>query len=118
MEKKKKRLTSAIDVLQSLFENGKSPLSSQYVFWRLKDDWEGAVGPTVAHNCTPSRFFRGTLYLSVKHPVWIQQLRFMTGEIKLGVNKYVGHEWVHEIKYFVEHPDEDSRPFYLRNKKK
>lgn len=100
---KKRRLTSAIDVLQSLFENGKSPLSSQYIRWRLADNWDKAVGEMISQNCRPDRYFRGTLYVAVKHPVWIQQLRFVSKDMMDGINHFVGTEnWVTEIKYFVE----------------
>lgn len=115
MFEKKKKLTSAIDVLQSLFENGKSPLSSQYVRWRLEQNWESVVGKTVAENARPANYYQGVLYLAVRHPVWIQHLKFMTKDLKENINRYAGKGWATDIKYFVEGSGEPA--FFQRTQK-
>ena len=102
MEPKKAKLTAATDVRQILFQNSKSPLAPQYVRWRLEQAWPDLAGKTIAENSRPANYIRGTLYLAVKHPVWIQQLQFVADELKKKVNAFAGEEWVQEIKFFLE----------------
>lgn len=98
----KSRLTPATDVLQSLLENGKSPLSAEFVRWKMSGEWASVVGETIASHSRPDRVFQKTLYIAVSHPVWIQQLRFMKEEIIRSVNKYNAQEWVTEVKFFLD----------------
>ena len=102
METKKKSLTSAVDVLQSLFEKGSSPLAGQYVRWQVEKNWLQVAGETIAANSRPANFIKGTLYLGVVHPAWIQQLRFMESEILNNVNDFVGKPWAKQLKFFVD----------------
>lgn len=76
--------------------------------WRLEQSWEQVVGKTVAENSRPGNYIRGTLYLAVRHPVWIQQLKFMEGEIKRKVNAFAREEWAKEIKYYLDCPPGDG----------
>ena len=109
MNSEKKRLTSAVDVLQSLFEKGNSGLSGQYCCWKLAQKWEEVAGETVAANCKPDKYIKGTLYLAVIHPVWLQQIKFMEKEILKNVNEFVGKPWATEIKCFVTGREIQSR---------
>ena len=108
-KKKKSRLIAATDVLQSLFENGKSPLSAEFVRWKMSTEWSAVVGDTVAQNSRPDRVFKKILYIAVSHPAWVQQLRFMQKEIIRSVNKYNNKEWIEEVKFFVD-SNADSTP--------
>ena len=102
METEKKRLTSAIDVLQSLFERGNSPLAGQYIRWRLEQNWVEVAGETIAANSRPANYIKQTLYLGVNHPAWIQHIKFTERELIRAINSFVGKPYAKEIKCFVE----------------
>ncbi|RZJ40298.1 MAG: DUF721 domain-containing protein, partial [Chryseobacterium sp.] len=78
------------EVLQKLFESGNSPLSEQFMRWKLWARWSEFVGPTVAENTEPVGFHRGTLFLWVRNSTWMQQLSFMREHIQDSINKKMG----------------------------
>ena len=100
--KKKGKLTGASDVLQSLFENGKSPLSDQFLRWKLWARWGEIVGPTVAKNAEPVGLQRGMLIVWVRHSAWMQQMIFMKDHIKNAINTKFEHDMVKHIKFTTD----------------
>lgn len=90
------------EVLQSLFENGKSPMSDQFIRWKLWARWEEIVGQTMGENTEPVWYDRGTLYLWVKSSTWMQQLIFFQGHIRVKVNKYLHRDFVKVIKFTLD----------------
>ena len=93
----KKNFSNGSQVLLGLFENGKSPLSEQFVRWKLWARWGEIVGPSIANVCEPVALKDGTLFIWVKSSVWMQQLSFMKdalqkkiqGEVHAGVIRRV-----------------------------
>lgn len=75
-EKKRPGLFNGGEVMRSLFEGGRSPLSEQFLRWKLWGRWKEYVGPTIAENSEPVGLVRGVLYIWVKHSVWMQQMVF------------------------------------------
>lgn len=102
---KKKKLTLGSEVLQSLFENGKSPLSEQFMRWKLWAKWEEVVGPTIAKNAEPVGFQRGTLYVWVRNSTWMQQMIFMKDPIRETINKKFENNFVRFIKFTLDRHD-------------
>lgn len=96
-DKKSKKLLPAVDVLQRLFENSKSPLADGFQRWRLESEWGQIVGETIAKHSRPVQFDKGTLVIEVTNSVWLHEIRFFVEDIKFKVNKHKGHHWVERI---------------------
>ncbi len=100
--KPKGKLSIGSEVLQRLFENGKSPLSEQFLRWKLWAKWEEVVGPTIAKNAEPVGFQRGVLYIWVRNSSWMQQMIFMKDHIQQGINQKFDNNFVKYIKFTLD----------------
>ena len=113
-QKPKKKFAIGSEVLQSLFENGKSPLSEQFMRWKLWARWEEVVGPTIAKNAEPVGFQRGTLYVWVRSSSWMQQMVFMRDPIRNTINQKFENNFVKYIKFTLDRrdvPNQDQSEF-------
>lgn len=99
---KKTDLSAASKVLQSLLSSGKSPLSDQFLRWKLWRFWPQVVGETLGGICEPVGFERGRLYVWVKSSTRMQEIRFFEETLKDKVNAYVGRTWAHHIKFTLD----------------
>ena len=109
--KRNSRLTSSTEVLQSLLKNGKSPLGQSFTRWKLWKDWDKIVGQEISNNSKPLHYHQGVLYLWVKSSTRMQEMSFLTKEIRNKVNEYTGHRWVQRVrltlnKEMIENPQE------------
>ncbi len=95
-------MKSAEEVLQMLLQNSKSPLSNQFLRWRVWKDWKDLVGAQIASKCQPVGYHRRTLYIWVESSAWMQQLNFFSSQIKIKVNQYAGKEWVNSIRFTLD----------------
>lgn len=98
----KSKFKMSSEVLQSLFENGKSPLSDQFIRWKIWARWKEIVGPTIGQNTEPVGYVRGVLYLWVPSSVWMQQIHFMKNQIKDVVNRKLGKVYVKDVKLTLD----------------
>jgi predicted nucleic acid-binding Zn ribbon protein len=113
-QKPKKKFSVGSEVLQSLFENGKSPLSEQFMRLKLWARWEEVVGPTIAKNAEPVGFQRGTLYVWVRSSSWMQQMVFMRDPIRNTINQKFENNFVKYIKFTLDRrdvPNQDQSEF-------
>jgi predicted nucleic acid-binding Zn ribbon protein len=95
-------MKSADEVLQMLLQNSKSPLSNQFLRWRVWKDWKTLVGAQIASKCQPAGYHRRTLYIWVESSAWMQQLSFFSSQIKEKVNKHVGKQWVNSVRFTLD----------------
>jgi predicted nucleic acid-binding Zn ribbon protein len=102
MAKKKGNLSLGSEVLQALFENGKSELSVQFIRWKLWKKWTEYVGPTMGQVSEPVGYHRGVLYVWVKNSAWMQQLVFMRGPMKEAINQKLQQNYVYEIRLTMD----------------
>lgn len=102
---KKGKLTLGSEVLQRLFENGKSPLSEQFMRWKLWAKWEEVVGPTIAKNAEPVGFQRGVLFVWVRNSAWMQQMIFLKDQIRDTINQKFENNFVKHIKFTLDRRD-------------
>ena len=86
----KTKFRNSAQVLQSLFENGKSPLSEQFLRWKLWAQWQEIVGPSVGSTTEPVGISKGVLILWVKNSSWMQQLYFMKNQIRRTIKEKTG----------------------------
>ena len=96
------KLDTSADVLQSLLQNSKSPLSDQFQRWKLWLKWNDVVGESIAKNTQPVDYRRGTLFIWVKSSTWLHHMSFISGPLKDKVNEYMGREWVERISFTLD----------------
>lgn len=101
-KKKKTDLTTASKVLQSLLGSGKSPLSDNFLRWKIWRFWPQIVGATLAKYCEPVGYERGRLMIWVKSSARMQEIRFFENDLKAKVNEYVGKQWVRGIRFTLD----------------
>ncbi len=98
----KSKFSLGSEVLQRLFESGQSPLSEQFMRWKLWARWSEFVGPTIAQNTEPVGLNRGVLYLWVRSSSWMQQLTFMKDPIQDTLNKKLGQHLIKNIRFTLD----------------
>jgi len=98
----KTKFKNSAQVLQSLFENGKSPLSDQFVRWKLWAQWSEIVGPTIADQTEPVGISKDCLVLWVKSSPWMQQLYYMKNQILRTVVLKTGLTHIKNIHFTLD----------------
>ncbi len=95
-------LKTAEEVLQSLLQNGKSPLAEQFLRWRVWKDWEKVVGPSLSRNSQPVSYQKGTLYVWVKSASWMNEMSYHSKTLKNRINEHVKKKWVRDIRFTMD----------------
>lgn len=98
----KSELAAVSKVLQTLLANGKSPLSDQFLRWKLWRFWPTVVGETLGRSCEPVGFDRGRLYIWVKSSARLQEIRFFEDVLRQKVNAYLGRAWARELRFTTD----------------
>jgi predicted nucleic acid-binding Zn ribbon protein len=117
--KHERNVSNSTELLQSIFQNSKSPLGNEFQRWKLWMHWEKIVGPDIAKHSTPVSFRDGNLYVWVKNSVWLQEMSFLAGPLKDKINVSVGWNWVSRLIFTtdrksvptVEESSQDLRDF-------
>jgi hypothetical protein len=97
-----KNLEAAGELLQSLLQNSKSPLSDQFLRWKLWRSWPDVVGDHIAKISQPVALHQGELYVWVDHPARLQELTFVVGQILHKVNYFGGRKWIRRIRFTLD----------------
>lgn len=117
----KPKFHTTAEALKSLFEEKQGgPVSSQFLRWKLWMQWSEIVGETIAQNSEPISYYNGTLYLHVKNSTWMQQMTFMSENIKNAINQKFKKGYVKEIRFTLDRkgtPDRDNQEFQKNVKK-
>jgi len=101
-DRSKTDLLSASKVLQTVLANGKSPLSDQFLRWKIWRFWPQIVGETMAKYSEPVGYDKRRLYIWVKSSSRMQEIRFFEHTLKKKVNDHVGREWVRSIRFTLD----------------
>ncbi len=96
------KFKTGTEVLQGLFENGKSPLSEQFLRWKMWARWEEIVGSTLAKSCEPVGLQWGVLIIWVPHSTVMQQMMFLKENILLAVRKTFPQVKIKEVKFTLD----------------
>lgn len=107
--KKRKRsggkLNSGSSIIQKLFEGKESPLSEQFIRWKIWYSWVQYVGPSMAQNCLPVSYDKGVLYIWVKNSTWMHHLLFLRESLQEKVNTHLGKHFVKRIQLTLDRKD-------------
>ena len=120
----KPKFKSGSEVLQSLFEDGKSPLSEQFIRWKIWAQWPDYVGASLAKECEPVGYFQGTLLLWVVSSSSMHNLNFLKEQIQNQINHKIGREFVKKIRLTLDRKEvptdhkqqENLRDFVLQSR--
>lgn len=110
MEFKSKRkgsgkLNSGSLVIQRLFEDKSSPLSEQFIRWKIWYSWTDYVGSHTASCCLPVGYDKGTLFIWVKNSVWMHHLQFLKSSLQEKINLRLGRPFVKKIQLTLNRND-------------
>lgn len=98
----KVKFKSGAEVLQSLFDGQKEPVSDQFHRWKLWLNWKEVVGASIAEISEPISYHHGTLWLWTKNSVQMQHLTFMAEAIKNTINVKFRPNYVKEIRLTLD----------------
>lgn len=100
--KKQQKPELASDVLQTLLQNGKSPLAEQFIRWKVWNSWGEIVGEQIAKHTLPVSYLKGELYVWVDHPARMQELTFCISELGFKINQFCRKKWVRRIRFTLD----------------
>ena len=96
----KKRKSSPIplkDILSGLFKDGRLPFDpADAVLWK---HWPSVVGEEAAAHARPLWIKDGVLKVGVSEPIWLNELRFASEEIRIALNDALGRQAVRSIEF-------------------
>jgi hypothetical protein len=96
------KFKTGTEVLQKLFEGGNSPLSQQFIRWKMWSKWDQVVGPTLAKQTEPVGLQRSTLWIWVPHSTVLHQMTFLKDNILQVVQKAYPKLKVTEIRFTLD----------------
>tara|TARA_B110001454_G_scaffold219179_1_gene250861 strand:+ start:156079 stop:156477 length:399 start_codon:yes stop_codon:yes gene_type:complete len=89
-------------VLQSLFENGKSPLSEHFLRWKLWSRWKELMGDGIAENSEPVGYHQKKLYIFVKNSSVMHHMYFLKKNMIKKIAKEFHPTFVNEIIFTLD----------------
>ncbi|MFN8846416.1 MAG: DUF721 domain-containing protein [Bdellovibrionales bacterium] len=96
------KFKTGTEVLQKLFEGGKSPLSQQFIRWKMWSKWDQVVGPTLARQTEPVGLQWSTLWIWVPHSTVLHQMTFLKDNILKAVQKAYPQLKVTEVRFTLD----------------
>ncbi|OYZ18109.1 MAG: hypothetical protein B7Y39_14170 [Bdellovibrio sp. 28-41-41] len=89
-------------VLQSLFENGKSPLSEHFLRWKLWSRWKELMGDGIAENSEPVGYYQKKLYIFVKNSSVMHHMYFLKKNMIKKIAKEFHPTFVRDIIFTLD----------------
>lgn len=89
-------------MLYSLLQGGRSPLADQFKRWKLWQNWEEVVGPSIAKHTLPVAYNKRVLYVWVKSSSMMQEFIFIRDAVKDKINSYVGGQWIVGVSFTLD----------------
>jgi hypothetical protein len=89
-------------VLQSLFEDGKSPLSEHFLRWKLWSRWKELMGESIADNSEPVGYLQKKLYIYVKNSSVMHHMYFLKKNMIQKIAKEFHPNFVKEIIFTLD----------------
>jgi predicted nucleic acid-binding Zn ribbon protein len=76
-------------------------LEQDVLGWRAVDEWARIVGPRVASHTRAVACRNGTLHVEVEGSAWMHELGFLKRNLIEQVNRQLGGEHVHDVRFLV-----------------
>jgi predicted nucleic acid-binding Zn ribbon protein len=97
MEEKKDQFTSIKDIISSLLKDPSLPFNPADA--RIWEVWDEAVGPGIAGHARPSWIRKGLLRVEVSDPIWLQELEFISDDIRERLNERLGGKRIKRLEF-------------------
>ena len=94
---KNDRFTSIKDIISSLLSDPSLPFNPADA--RIWEIWDEAVGPGIAGHARPSWIRKGLLRVEVSDPIWLQELEFLSGDIREKLNERLGGKRIKKVEF-------------------
>jgi len=95
--KKKNEIFSVDEVLSSVLKQSGFEDKSEYL--KIYKIWPAVVGEKIAENTCLESAKRGTLFVNVSNPAWMQELHFLKGMIIKKLEKKLGEGTIRDIRF-------------------
>jgi len=95
--KKKNEIFSVDEVLSSVLKQSGFEDKSEYL--KIYKIWPAVVGEKIAENTCLESAKRGTLFVNVSNPAWMQELHFLKGMIIEKLEKKLGEGTIRDIRF-------------------
>ena len=99
-KERKKKMLSIDEILPSIIQE--YGLEGTFLLERIKEGWVNIIGDLMAAHSIPERISHDTLYISVDHPVYSNEILMLVDVIKKRLTKEFGFEAVKKIKIQVK----------------
>lgn len=96
-KEEKETMSSLKDIVYQILEDNVLPVNPDDA--RIWDVWEQEVDPALSMYARPLWIKDGILKVSVKHPIVLQELKFMEKDIKDRLNRKMGRDAVLSIRF-------------------
>ena len=76
------------------------------------------MGAKIAEQTQPVSYYKGTLYVWVKSPSWMQELTYFAKDMKDKINVWAGEEWIYFIRFTLDRrslPKTEENQKHLQN---
>jgi predicted nucleic acid-binding Zn ribbon protein len=94
---KKDRFTSIKDIISTLLKDPSLPFNPADA--RIWEVWDEAVGPGIAGHARPSWIRKGLLRVEVSDPIWLQELEFVSEDIRDRLNEKLGGKRIKRLEF-------------------
>lgn len=98
----KSKFKASSQVLQSLFEDGKSPLSEHFLRWKLWSRWAELMGAGIAENSEPVGYYQKKLYVYVKNSSVMHHMYFLRKNMIQKIAKEFHPRFINEIIFTLD----------------
>lgn len=107
----KKVSLSEVSEFVKLYQIDVNLIFEQIVLDKIQKKWNEIIGPILAKNIIPIQFSKGKLTLSISHPAYSQEGRFIQEKILKDVNSMFNEKVLEKI-YF------SSKTTFIKNRAK
>jgi predicted nucleic acid-binding Zn ribbon protein len=94
---KKDQFTSIKDIISTLLKDPSLPFNPADA--RIWEVWDEAVGQGIAGHARPSWIRKGLLRVDVSDPIWLQELEFLSDDIRERLNERLGGKRIKKIEF-------------------
>jgi len=95
-------LQSVAEVLMTLLEKGKSPISQSYQMSKIWAFWSEWLPKSISKGTQPVALNRGVLYILVRNSSWMYELNFNREVILKKLQDQMGGSIIHSIKFTLD----------------
>lgn len=87
-QRRKRKIVSFNELLNDIIHD--LNIQNESLVFTLKEDWNNIVGRIMSVHSTPDRIFKKTLFISVDHPVYANEIMMMKNTILQKIDDTIG----------------------------